>query len=193
MDHGGGAEPAAVTRLLHDWSRGDRASLDALTPMIYHELHRLAAGHLRREQSGHTLQPTALIHEAYLRMVDQTLPDFNSRSHFFGVATHYMRQILVDHARSRRADKRGGGERPAQLEEAAAYCADSPEDLLALDRALEALAALDERKARIVELRYFGGLTPPETAELMAISISTVSRELRSAEAWLKREIAGAA
>jgi RNA polymerase sigma factor (TIGR02999 family) len=104
-----------------------------------------------------------------------------------------MRQILVDHARARRAEKRGGGERPAQLEEAAAYCADSPEDLLSLDRALEALAALDERKARLIELRYFGGLTPPETAEVMSISISTVSRELRSAEAWLRREMVGAA
>jgi RNA polymerase sigma factor (TIGR02999 family) len=187
------SEGTDVTQLLVGWSRGDRSSLDALTPLVYRELHRLAAGHLRREQPGHTLQPTALIHEAYMRMVDQTLPDFNSRSHFFGIATHYMRQILVDHARARRAEKRGGGARPVELEEAAACSHESPEDLLALDQALSGLAALDERKARIVELRYFGGLTPPETAELLDISLSTVSRELRSAEAWLKRELAGGA
>jgi RNA polymerase sigma factor (TIGR02999 family) len=186
-------ESADVTQLLLGWSRGDRTSLDALTPLVYQELHKLAASYLRREQEGHTLQPTALIHEAYLRMVDQALPQFNSRAHFFGVAAQYMRQILVDHARSRRSQKRGGGERPVQLEELAAYTDDTPDHLLALDNALTSLAALDDRKARIVELRYFGGLTPPETADVMGISISTVSRELRSAEAFLRREIAGAA
>jgi RNA polymerase sigma factor (TIGR02999 family) len=184
--------PGAITELLVDWSRGNQAALDALAPFVYQELHRLAASHLRRERSGHTLQPTALIHEAYLRMVDQTQPEFNSRAHFFGVATHYMRQILVDHARARQAAKRGGGERAVQLDEAMVYSEDHPEELLGLDRALNSLQTLDERKARIVELRYFGGLTPPETAELLGISISSVSRELRSAEAWLRREIAGA-
>lgn len=185
----GSLPDTGVTALLVDWSRGNRASLDALTPLVYQELHRLAAGHLRREQPGHTLQPTALIHEAYLRMIDQTLPDFNSRAHFFGVATHYMRQILVDHARARLSQKRGAGARAVALEDVAIYRDESPEDLIALDTAMSALAKLDERKARIVELRYFGGMTPPETAELMEISISTVSRELRSAEAWLRREL----
>jgi len=190
---GQGPGPESVTRLLVDWSRGDREALDALTPLVYRELHRLAQGHLRRERPGHTLQPTALIHEAYLRMVDQELPEFNSRAHFFGVATQYMRQILVDHARGRQAKKRGSGQRAVPLEEAAAYSDEHPEELLALDAALEALARLDERKARIVELRHFGGLTPPETAELLGISLSTVGRELRSAEAWLKREMSGGA
>jgi RNA polymerase sigma-70 factor (ECF subfamily) len=165
--------------------------MDRLAPLVYKELHRLAAKHVRREQPGHTLHATDLIHEAYLRMVDQTLPEFNSRSHFYGVAAHYMRQILVDHARARQAKKRGGGARAVTLDEASAYAQGRPEDLLALDRALSKLAALDERKARIVELRYFGGLTPPETADLLGISISSVSRDLRSAEAWLRRELAG--
>jgi RNA polymerase sigma-70 factor, ECF subfamily len=183
--------PRDVTRLLLDWSHGDRAALDALTPLIYRELHRLAQSHLRRERPGHTLQPTALIHEAYVRMASQSLPEFESRKHFFGVAAHYMRQILVDHARARRAQKRRGEDRTVPLNDAATYSEEHPEDLLTLDRALDALAKLDERKARIVELRYFGGLTPPETAEMMRISISTVGRELRAAEAWLRREIAG--
>jgi RNA polymerase sigma-70 factor (ECF subfamily) len=180
-----------VTQLLQDWRGGDRDALERLAPLVYKELHRLAASHMRREHPGHTLHATELIHEAYLRMVDQTLPEFNSRSHFYGVAAHYMRQILVDHARARQAKKRGGGAHAMTLDEASAYVEGRPEDLLELDRALSKLAALDERKARIVELRYFGGLTPPETADVLGISISSVSRDLRSAEAWLRRELAG--
>ena len=185
------SSPAAVTELLLDWSKGNQASLDALTPLIYQELHRLASAHLRRERAGHTLQPTALIHEAYLRMVDQQLPDFNSRAHFFGIATRHMRQILVDHARSRAALKRGAGARQTTLQDAAIYREESPEELVALDVALTRLTELDARKARIVELRYFGGMTPTEIAELTGISVATVHREVRAAEAWLRREIAG--
>jgi RNA polymerase sigma factor (TIGR02999 family) len=182
-----------LTQLLLAWSHGDQSALDVLTPLIYQELHRLAHIHLRREHAAHTLQPTALIHEAYLRMAGQRLPEFHSRTHFFGVAALYMRQILVDHARARRALKRGGGGLTVPLNDAAAFSEEHPEDLLLLDHALNGLARLDERKARIVELRYFGGLTPPETADLMGISVSTMGRELRAAEAWLRREISGQA
>jgi RNA polymerase sigma-70 factor (ECF subfamily) len=181
--------PREVTQLLLDWKRGNSTALEQLTPLVYRELHRLAESYLRRERPGHTLQPTALIHEAYLRMVDQSPPQWENRSHFFGVAARLMRQILVDYARSHRAAKRGSGEEKVSLEEAVVFSKDRPATLVALDDALTALAAFDERKCQVIELRYFGGLSVEETAEAVGISVSAVGRELRLAEAWLHREM----
>jgi RNA polymerase sigma-70 factor (ECF subfamily) len=183
------ATPREVTQLLLDWKRGNSTALEQLTPLVYRELHRLAESYLRRERPGHTLQPTALIHEAYLRMVDQSPPQWENRSHFFGVAARLMRQILVDYARSHRAAKRGSGEEKVSLEEAVVFSKDRPATLVALDDALTALAAFDERKCQVIELRYFGGLSVEETAEAVGISVSAVGRELRLAEAWLHREM----
>ena len=181
-----------ITRLLMDWTaKGDEAALEALTPVVYGELRKLALSYLRRERSDHTLQPTALIHEAYLRLVDQNVPQWRSRSHFFGVAAQLMRQILVDHARARSAAKRGGGEAKLSLDQGIQYSEERPEQLVALDDALTDLAKLDPRKSKIVELRYFGGLSVEETAEAMGISVATVGRELRFAEAWLHKLITG--
>jgi RNA polymerase sigma-70 factor, ECF subfamily len=179
-----------VTRLLCEWRDGDAAALDELTARVYSELRRLAGHYLRNERAVHTLQPTAIINEAYLRLINQAQPDWKSRSHFFGVAAHLMRQILVDHARRSSAVKRGSGGQKVVLDEAVVGSA--PErsvDMLALDQSLARLAELDERKARVVELRHFGGLTTEETAEVLGISTATVVRELRMAEAWLKREL----
>src|SRR5712664_1637139 len=139
-----------ITRLLLDWRGGDRHALDALTPLVYNELRRLAEHYLRDERSASTLQPTALVHEAYMRLVAQSLPDWESRSHFFGVAAHLMRQVLVDHARRRHSEKRGSGVRPLPLEEALGFAPEKSQDIIALDDALTALAAIDERKCRIV-------------------------------------------
>lgn len=181
--------PNEVTQLLLDWKGGSSAALEQLTPLVYRELHRLAESYLRRERPGHTLQPTALIHEAYLRMVDQRPPQWENRSHFFGVAARLMRQVLVDYARTHGAAKRGSGEEKVSLEEAVVFSKDRPAALVALDDALTALAAFDERKCQVVELRYFGGLSVEETAEVVGISVSAVGRELRLAEAWLHREM----
>ncbi|MDQ6701217.1 MAG: ECF-type sigma factor [Acidobacteriota bacterium] len=175
--------------LLLDWSKGNKAALDELTPLVYQELRRLASGFFRNERPGHTLQPTALIHEAYVRLIDQDQPKWRSRTHFFGVAAHLMRQILVDHARGRGAAKRGGGAPPATLDETIAMSVRRPANLVALDDALSALAVFDARKCRAIELRFFGGLTIDETAEAMGISVATVVREVRMAEAWLYREM----
>ncbi|MBS1826790.1 MAG: sigma-70 family RNA polymerase sigma factor [Acidobacteria bacterium] len=181
-----------ITRLLMDWtSKGDEAALEALTPVVYGELRKLALSYLRRERSDHTLQPTALIHEAYLRLVDQNVPQWRSRSHFFGVAAQLMRQILVDHARARSAAKRGGGEAKLSLDQGFQYSEERSEQLVALDDALTDLAKLDARKSKVVELRYFGGLSVEETAEALGISVATVGRELRFAEAWLHKLITG--
>ena len=179
----------SVTKLLADWKGGDAAALDRLTPLVYRELRRLADSYLRRERADHTLQPTALIHEAYLRLVDQSLPQWQNRAHFYGIAARLMRQILVDHARGRAAAKRGNAEDRLPLDEAAVFSKDRPDSLVALDDALIALAELDERKCRVIELRYFGGLSAEETAEALGISLATVGRELRMAEAWLHREM----
>jgi RNA polymerase sigma factor (TIGR02999 family) len=160
-----------------------------LTPLVYGELHQLAVSYLRRDRSGHTLQPTALIHEAYLRMVNQNLPDWKSRTHFYGVAAHLMRQILVDHARKHHAVKRGAGSKKVSLEEAVIFSQEKSSDLLMLDDALTRLAELDPRKADVIEMRYFAGLSVPETAEALRISVATVGRDLRMAEAWLRREL----
>ncbi len=178
-----------VTRLLHEWRDGDQEALAKLTPLVYGELRRLARRYLRDERAGHTLQGTALVHEAYVRLVGQTGPDWQSRAHFFGVAARLMRQILVDHARKTTAAKRGGGARPVSLAEAAVFSPERAADLVALDDALEALAGFDPRKGRLVELRYFAGLQIEEIAEVERASTSTVRRQLRTAEAWLHREM----
>jgi RNA polymerase sigma factor (TIGR02999 family) len=181
----------SLTLLLKRWSDGDRAALDEITPIVYRELRLLADGYLRRERSGHTLQPTELIHEAYLRLVDQR-QKFESRRQFYGVAAHLMRMILVDHARSKGRVKRGSGAEKVALDDVILFAPERGEDLLAIDEALERLAAFDERKSKAVELRFFGGMSLEEVAESLGVSVPTVVRELRLAETWLYRELAGA-
>ncbi len=183
------SEATEITVLLRDLKNGDKRALDRLIPRVYTELHRVASGYLRGERPGHTLQPTALVHEAYLRLVGQDQPDYQSRSHFYGVAAQVMRQILVDHARRANAAKRGGGALKVPVEEALELPAERAEVVIALDDALETLHQQDERKANLVELRYFGGLTAEESAELLGIPVHTVRRELRVAQAWLQREL----
>lgn len=180
-----------LTRLLVEWQQGNRGALDALTPVVYQELRRLAGSYLRRERPDHTLQPTALINEAYLRLVDQNTPQFRSRSHFFGVASQLMRQILVDHARAHRAAKRGGDGKKISLDDAPVFTVGRSEELLALDEALSRLAAFDQRKARVIEMRFFGGLSIEQVAQALDISVATVGRELRMAQAWLFRAMNG--
>ena len=176
-----------VTRLLAQWKAGDKAALDLLTPLIYDELRRLAAHYLRAERNAQTIEPTVLVHEAYLKLAGGELPDWESRAHFFGVAAHRMRQILVDHARHHIAEKRGGGQRAASLDEALNFAPERSAGIIALDDALGGLAAFDERKAKVIELRYFGGMSLEETAQSLNISIATVGREQRFAEAWLQK------
>jgi len=179
-----------VTRLLAEWAKGNQQALEDLTPLVYRELRQLAAGYLRRESPGHTLQPTALVHEAYLRLVDQKSPDWEGRSHFFGIAAHLMRQILVDHARKRQAGKRAMLK--VSLEEAVSFQPEQSRDLVALDSGLRALEKLDPRKCKTVELRYFGGLSMDEIAQTLEVSPVTVRRDLRMAEAWLHHEMRNA-
>lgn len=176
-----------VTRLLASWSEGNHSALEELAPLVYSDLYDRARNYLRHERPDHTLQPTALIHEAYLRLVDQDLPEWNSRTHFFAVASRLMRQILVDHARRHSAGKRGSGAAKVSLDEAMIPSRSESTDLMALDEALGKLAAFDERKCRIVEMRYFGGCSVEETAEALGIAGITVMREARLAEAWLRR------
>src|SRR5262245_19202652 len=185
------AVPPDVTQLLVQWSHGNESALEALTPLVYSELRQRARNYLRRERPDHTLQPTALLHEAYLRMIGDSLPEFQNRSHFFAIASRAMRQILVDHARRRGAGKRGSGMADVMLDEALVPAKAENGDLLALDQALSRLAAFDERKCRIVEMRYFGGCTVEETAEALGVSGITVIRETRVAEAWLRRSMLG--
>ena len=182
------ADPAEVSRLLLAFRNGDEGALAHLMPLVYDELHALARRHLRGERPGHTLQTTALIHEAYLRLVGADA-QWEGRVHFFAVAAQMMRRILVDHARSRGRAKRGGGVAPITLEDAAIVAAEPPADLVELDEALERLSSLDPRKARVVELHYFGGLTYDETATALGVSAATVDRELRMAKAWLYHEL----
>jgi RNA polymerase sigma-70 factor (ECF subfamily) len=183
-------QPNQVTRLLLDWGRGDKAALDELMPIVYQELRQLASGYLRSEKRGHTLQPTALIHEAYLRLVDQNTPEWESRTHFFAVAARLMRQILVDHARTRVAAKRGGGQQKISLDDAPTISTrDDAAELLALDEALKKLASFDERKCRVIEMRSFGGMSVEETARALGVSEPTVKRETRLAQSWLRREL----
>lgn len=180
------------TILLRQFTSGNKQALDAMTPVIYAELKRLAAGCMRQERPGITLQPTALVHEAYLQLVAQDLPDFQNRAHFFGVAARIMRQILISGARRRCAQKRGGGHRAEMPGDLPIPMAQS-EELLAVDEALERLAVQDERKARIVELKYFGGLAREEIAEALGLSIATVKRDIALGEAFLRRALAGGA
>jgi RNA polymerase sigma factor (TIGR02999 family) len=184
---------AQVTRLLEAWQRGDSRAGDALVPLVYAELRRIAAAKLQIERASHTLQPTALVHEAWLRLMQQHGASWQNRAQFFAIATQAMRRILVDHARRRRAAKRGDGHVNVDMDEVESVIASPlPDDrLIALDEALGQLAAVDERQARIVELRFFGGLSVDETAHVLDISPSTVKREWATARAWLFREVAG--
>jgi RNA polymerase sigma factor (TIGR02999 family) len=183
------ASPGEVTRLLQAWSAGNSSAQEALLPLIYAELRQRAAGQLRRDRTGHTLQPTALVHEAYLRLVGQREVDWQSRTHFFSLASRMMRRVLVDHARARAAAKRPDGALRVMMDVDLASVSPRGFDLLMLDQALTALAQLDQRQSSIVELCYFGGLTEDEVAGAMSISRSTVARELRSAKAWLHRRM----
>jgi RNA polymerase sigma-70 factor, ECF subfamily len=181
---------AHITQLLIAWSDGRREALDDLMPIVYADLRRVAAGYMRREAAGHALQPTALVHEAYVRLVDQKQVKWRNRAHFFGVAAVLMRRILVDHARRRRAEKRGGDwERVTLAGDEVAADTHKEIDVLALDEALERLAQFDPQQERIVELRYFGGLTIDETAEVVGISAATVVREWTIAKAWLRADL----
>lgn len=177
-----------ITQLLRDWSRGDRSALEALTPLVYDELRRLAASYMRRERAGHTLQNTALVHEAYVRLVDQRV-EWKSRSHFFAIAAQMMRRILVDHAKERKSAKRGSGIRPVTLDEPLRVSRQPAMDIVALDDALSALSAIEPQRAKIVELRFFGGLSNEEIAKALGISTATVQRQWAGARAWLYQEM----
>jgi RNA polymerase sigma factor (TIGR02999 family) len=180
---------APVTVLLRAWRSGDKAALDALMPVVYEELHRLATAYVARERPGRTLSPTDLVSEAYGRFaMDANQPDWSDRTHFFAVAARLMRQILVDRARKRGAGKRGGGEEPVTFDDGT-IAVSSSDELIALDEALTALTAVDERKARAIEMHYFAGMTHEEIASVLEISISTVQRELRVAESWLYNQL----
>jgi len=178
-----------VTGLLSKWRGGDSSAMDQLFPLVYDELRRLAARYMSQERPGHTLQATALVHEAYLRMVGQSDPAWENRSHFFAVSAQVMRHLLVDHARSRRVAKRGGGARKVSLDEVLDLSAEPSVDLVAIDDALSRLAEIDPRKARIVELRFFGGLRVEEAATVLGLSTATVVNETRAARAWLYAEL----
>ena len=184
-------EPSSgdITRFLQLWSEGDETALEKLTPLVYRELYRLAAGYMRGEQPEHTLQATALVNEAYLRLIDWKNAQWKNRGHFLGVAAQVMRRVLVDYARSRRSDKRGGGARPVSLDEAPRLAQDRVGLLVDVDEALNRLAAIDPKRAKVVELRYFGGLSVEETAEVLKISPITVIRNWNFAKAWLLREL----
>ena len=176
---------AQVTQLVMAWSEGDQSALETLTPLVHEELHRLAHHYMKAERPGHTLQTTALVNEAYLKLIDQKRVKSKNRTQFFALAATLMRHILVDHARDRQSLKRGGGVQRVSLDKALNVCGDRDEDLVALDEALGRLAAIDERKSKVVELRFFGGLSVEETAEALNVSAVTVMREWRMAKAWL--------
>jgi RNA polymerase sigma factor (TIGR02999 family) len=181
--------PKEITRLLLAWGDGDESALAALTPLVYQELRRRAHRYMSGERAGHTLQTTALVNEAYLRLVDSQKVRWQNRAHFFAVSAEMMRRILVDFARSRGYQKRGGGARHVELDEAAVVSDDRGAEMVALDEALKALAELDGRQARVVELRYFGGLSDAEAAEALNVSVGTVRRDWKLARAWLNREL----
>lgn len=176
---------AKLTRLLLAWSEGDRSALETLTPLVHEELHRLAHHYMKAERPGNTLQTTALVNEAYVKLIDQKRVKFENRTQFFALAAILMRHVLVDHARSRQYLKRGGGAQRVSLDQALTVCGDRDEDLVALDEALARLAAVDARKSKVVELRFFGGLSVEETAEALNVSAVTVMREWKMAKAWL--------
>jgi RNA polymerase sigma factor (TIGR02999 family) len=180
----------SITLKLREFCAGDKSAMDEVIPLIYAELLSLARNHLSRERSGHTLAPTALVHEAYLRIVGQTYRDYRSRAHFLGVAAHLMRQILIDHARAHNADKRGAGEISDSFDERRHSPPDGCEpSVIAVDDALRALESLDPRKAKLVEMRFFGGLTAEESAEVLELPVEKVRAELRVAQAWLQHEL----
>jgi len=181
--------PKEITQLLIAWNRGDQRARDELTPIIYDELRRLARGYLRRERINHTLQPTALVHEAFLRLIDQSKVNWQNRAHFFGVAARLMRQILINHAEARRAAKRGGEAERVSLNDVDHFAVEHEIDLIALNEALTNLERIDPQQGQIVELRYFSGLTIEEIAEVISVSPATVKREWSTARAWLRREL----
>jgi RNA polymerase sigma factor (TIGR02999 family) len=183
-----------VTQLLQEWSGGDQSAAERLMPLVYDELRRLARDYLRRERPDHTLQPTALVNEAYLKLVDQSRVDWQNRRHFYGIAAQMMRRVLVDHAREHAAEKRGGARRKVSLDDADVPTGERAAELIALDEALRKLSEVFPRKAKVVELRFFGGFSVAETAEILNVSDKTVMREWESAKLWLYRELeAGAA
>jgi RNA polymerase sigma-70 factor (ECF subfamily) len=186
------ADPREVTQLLADWSRGDCAALGKLTPLVYEELRRLAHRYMQGQPPDHTLQTTALVNEAYLRLADQRRPSFTNRSHFFAVAAKAMRQILVNQAKAAQRQKRGGGAARVKLDEEAAISPEQPRAILDLNDALERLTTLDSRKAQVVELSYFGGLKQDEIADVLKISVETVRRDWVFAKAWLYSELRNA-
>lgn len=183
--------PDDLTGLLIEWRQGDRAALDKLTPLVYDEIRRIAHRYMQSEREGHTLQTTALVNEAYLRLADQQKIEWQSRAHFFAVTAQMMRHILIDHARRRHYAKRGGDAHQVPLEEAVLMSQPRAAELLALDEALNELAGLEPRKSRVVELRYFGGLSLEETAKVLEVSTITVRRDWRAAKAWLYRRMKG--
>ncbi len=186
-------EPTAadVTEVLARWSDGEPEAVENLLPMVYDELRRLARSYVRKERPGHTLQPTALVHEAYLRLAGQVPPAWKDRVHFYAIVSRIMRQVLVDHARRHAAGKRGGDAVRVSFDEGVQAAATQGADLLLLDDALQRLAAFDQRKARIIELRFFGGLTIDECARLLGLSVPTIVNETRTARAWLHKEVRG--
>jgi len=182
----------SVSDLLIAWGRGEAAALDQLTPKVYGELHKLARAYLRRGSSGQSLQPTALINEAFVRLLDQSQPvQWENRAHFFGIAARLMRMILVDHARAKQAAKRGGAATPITLTDCVAVSPGRAPDVLEVDEALDRLAVFDERKAKVIEMRYFGGMDREEVAAALGLTVFTVKRDLRLGEAWLRRSLAG--
>ena len=179
----------SVTELLHDWRDGDRAALDSLMPLVYRQLHLMAEQHLRKEREGHTLEPAALVHEAYVRLIDQQRVNWNDRMHFFAVSAQLMRRILVDHSRRRQAEKRGAGAATISIEPGMDFVDTRSVSIVEIDDALTSLAAIDPKQSELVELRFFGGLSIEETAEVLSISPTSVKREWRLARAWLLREL----
>ncbi|MFT3744555.1 MAG: sigma-70 family RNA polymerase sigma factor [Pyrinomonadaceae bacterium] len=185
------AEPEEITQILVEWRSGDEQAIERLFPIVYNELKRQARRYLRRERSDHTLQPTALVHEAYMRLAGTSTPPIENRVHFFGIASRIMRQILVDHARQRNAEKRGGTVQRFSLEELDILPEQSAGDLLALNEVLDQLEKIDERKCKVVEMRFFGGLSENEIAEVLGVSEKTVRRDWNFAKLWLYRELSG--
>ena len=182
-----------ITELIADVRKGNDGAADDLFRRVYRELRQLAGSYMRNERSDHTLQPTALVHEAYLRLIDQRNLPGESRAHFFGVAANVMRRILIDHARAHRANKRGGRDVKVPLDDAPAMAIENPEYLVDLDEALERLAVLDPRQARVIELRFFGGLSVEQTAEILGVGPRTIDRDWKIARGWLRRELSGEA
>src|SRR5258708_1821364 len=189
LEYGILPETQPITLLLQDLARGDKRALDRLIPLLYPELRNLARGYLRNERPGHTLQPTALVHEAYARLIKQEQPDYRSRAHFMGVAAQVMRQILIDHARTRNAEKRGAGASRVPFDQAAGVAVERPSIMIAIDDALSELTRKQPIKARLVEMRFFGGVTAEDSAEVLEIPVAEVRRHLRVGQAWLQREL----